>query len=113
MYYDNNPESVIYWVAEQSDVVVGALTGVLIPSPPYPEWIDCRDCYVHLLFVDAGFRGFGLGSALLEVALSEAYDLKIRRFLLNSVATAQNLYRRNGFHSEPMWMVYDSMTSDG
>lgn len=63
------------------------------------------------VFVDAGVRGAGIGSALVEGVLADLEPLGLKRILL-ATADAQELYRPFGFSELTGPMVWMARTRD-
>ncbi|MCM2331118.1 AraC family transcriptional regulator, regulatory protein of adaptative response / methylated-DNA-[protein]-cysteine methyltransferase [Geopseudomonas sagittaria] len=67
--------------------------------------LGARVALLEDMVVDAGARGAGLGSALLEYAIGHARDSGCRRITLltdGDNAAAQRFYQRHGFGPSPM-----------
>jgi ribosomal protein S18 acetylase RimI-like enzyme len=95
-------------VAEFEGEVAGYLFGAIEPR----SWKDLRDkCgYVHDLVVDERSRGSGIGTALLEAAVSWFAKRGIRQVTLSTASgndAAQRLFRKAGFRPTMVEMTRD------
>jgi ribosomal protein S18 acetylase RimI-like enzyme len=89
------------FVAEARGQVLGMVSLLLITSTALGKPV----ALLEDLVVDAAWRGQGLGSALLDHALSQAYQLGLGRVTLLTDPgnrRAQKLYHSRGFKKSPM-----------
>lgn len=88
------------WIWRDADRVVGYLALTL----GYSLELGGRDAFIDELFLDESYRGRGLGSRLLRLAIARAAELGVKAVHLevaqgNEPAAA--LYRRLGFQPRP------------
>ena len=85
------------WIAEREGIVIGAVWVQLIEKIPNP--IAAPECYVYLtnFYVRPERRGNGVGSQLLDAALSWSKSNKAELVLLWPTERSKTLYARHGF----------------
>ena len=85
------------WIAEREGTVIGGVWVQLIEKIPNP--IAAPECYVYLtnFFVQPEHRGAGVGSQLLDAALSWSRSNNAELVLLWPTERSQTLYARRGF----------------
>ncbi len=81
-------------VAEMGGVVVGCVT-LSIGQTELSEVEDPEAATIRMLGVSAAARGRGIGESLVRYCIDEALDTR------TSMASAQRLYKRLGFHRDP------------
>lgn len=96
-----NPEVGEILVAVEGELIVAMVNLLYTVSTA----LGARVALLEDMVVDAGARGNGLGSALLEYAIDHAREVGCRRITLltdGDNAAAQRFYRRHGFAHSPM-----------
>lgn len=101
------------------NVVILALVGrSAVGSVMYSEFgmIDLGDCALYGMWVDPGFRGKGVGRALVDAVVAQARAAGKRRVVLHVVTgndSASHLYERAGFvptgHTVPSPLDHDAV----
>ncbi len=84
-----NSETKLTMVAENNDKVVGYLNAHVCPVP----LIGGTEIYISELFIDADFRGLGIGSSLLKYIENYAKEKGCIRLMLNCFKDS-NTYKR-------------------
>jgi GNAT superfamily N-acetyltransferase len=85
------------WLAETSGDLVGAVWMQLVEKLPNPGDEPEQHAYVSNLYVRAGHRNLGAGSALLHAALDECKRRDVDAVFLWPAARSRPLYERFGF----------------
>ena len=85
------------WIAEREKTVVGGIWVQLIEKIPNP--IAAPESYVYLtnFFVQPEHRGHGIGTQLLDAALSWSKSHNAELVLLWPTERSKTLYARHGF----------------
>jgi ribosomal protein S18 acetylase RimI-like enzyme len=108
----DRPDVAIF-VAEKEGGIVGYVYAGIEPV----SWKELRDesGYVHDLVVDEGFRGHGVGTALMEAALAWMTERGLPRVVLSTAQpndVAQRLFERLGFRRTMVEMTRELTRSD-
>jgi ribosomal protein S18 acetylase RimI-like enzyme len=85
------------WVVEESHRIVGALWLQLIEKIPNPTSEPEFHGYITNVFVDEGMRGQGIGSRLLDEAISFCKQKPVHTVILWPSERSRSLYERHGF----------------
>jgi len=85
------------WLAAVDDHPVGMASLFEYRRMPKPRRADSRWGYVSNVFVRDGFRGRGIGSALLAALVAAADERAYARLVVSPTAEAVSFYRRGGF----------------
>jgi GNAT superfamily N-acetyltransferase len=85
------------WVAEDSGAVVGNVWLLAIDKLPNPVAEPERHAYVSNLYVRPAARGNGVGSRLLEQALTWCREAQVDAVILWPTPESRSLYARHGF----------------
>jgi ribosomal protein S18 acetylase RimI-like enzyme len=88
------------WLTMDDGKVIAGAGLLILDWPPHP--LDPRGCnrgYLLNVYVEPEYRRRKLASSLIEMALAEARNRKIRVVALHSTDDAQPLYQSNGFRT--------------
>lgn len=85
------------WVVERENEIVGVLWLQLIEKIPNPTSEPEFHGYITNVFVDESLRGVGLGSQLLNEALSFCRSYPVHSIILWPSEKSRTLYERHGF----------------
>ena len=85
------------WVVEQEHSLVGALWLQLIEKIPNPTAEPEFHAYITNVYVDESLRGHGLGSKLLNEALTFCKQQAVHAVILWPSEKSRTLYERHGF----------------
>jgi GNAT superfamily N-acetyltransferase len=85
------------WVAEHDGSLIGALWLQLIEKIPNPTSEPENYAYITNFFVSESVRGRGLGSRMLNQALSWCRDQEVEMIVLWPSDRSRSLYQRHGF----------------
>lgn len=85
------------WVAEQDEVLVGALWLQLVEKVPNPTPEPEQFAYITNFFITESARGRGLGSRMLNEAIRWCRDQNVHLMILWSRKESRSLYERHGF----------------
>jgi GNAT superfamily N-acetyltransferase len=84
------------WIAEEGGRAVGQ-AGLRLGSGGSAELLN--------VYVEPGFRGRGIGTALVRAAIAEALELGAREIWLQPTEDSRRIYERSGFEAEGDRMV--------
>ena len=87
------------WIAEEDQIIVGALWLQLIEKIPNPTSEAEFHGYVTNVFVHEAARGQGIGSRLLNEALSFCKQKPVHAVILWPTNKSRPLYERHGFRA--------------
>jgi len=87
------------WVAEAAAGLVGAVWIGLIEKMPNPIAEPEEHGYLTNFYVREGWRGTGVGTALLDTALAWCRERGVHAVLLWPTTRSKPLYERHGFAS--------------
>ena len=85
------------WVAERDGILVGALWLQLIEKIPNPTFESECLGYITNFFVTESTRGKGLGSRILNEALTWCLEENVHSVILWPTEKSRSLYQRHGF----------------
>ena len=85
------------WVAECDGILVGALWLQLIEKIPNPTFESECFGYITNFFVTESIRGKGLGSRILNEALTWCLEENVHSVILWPTEKSRSLYQRHGF----------------
>ena len=85
------------WVAEQEDEIIGGLWLQLIEKIPNPTSEPELHGYITNVFVKESSRGQGVGSRLLNEAITLCKDQSVHAVILWPSEKSRTLYERHGF----------------
>jgi GNAT superfamily N-acetyltransferase len=85
------------WVAEQEGRLLGQVWLQVVEKIPNPVVEAESHGYITNLFVQPQVRSAGVGSALLQLALTHARDAGLDRIVLWPTDRSRSLYVRHGF----------------
>ncbi|MGH9250703.1 MAG: GNAT family N-acetyltransferase [Acidimicrobiales bacterium] len=85
------------WIAERAGRSVGMINLTVFARMPWPALPSQRWGYVANVFVLAEHRNVGVGTALLEAAVTHAHEEGFVRLVLNPSERSVPLYERFGF----------------
>jgi len=85
------------WVVEEGQNIVGALWLQLIEKIPNPTSEPEFHGYITNVFVDEGRRGQGIGSRLVDEAISFCKQKPVHAVILWPSERSRSLYERHGF----------------
>lgn len=92
------------WAAVPDDAVIGHVWLQRVEKIPNPVIEPEAHAYITNLYVRPAFRGYGLGSALLQRALAWCALNDIDAAFLWPTPESRSLYRRHGFTASPELM---------
>lgn len=95
------------WVVEKESAIVGALWLQLIEKIPNPTAEPEFHGYITNVFVDESLRGAGLGSQLVEQALTFCKEYPVHSIVLWPSEKSRTLYERHGFSVTKNLLVSD------
>lgn len=84
------------WVVEPDDRIRGHVWVQLVPKVPNPVEEAERHAYLTNTYVEPGYRGRGLGTALVGAAVSWARGGEVDSLVLWPTEGSRSLYRRFG-----------------
>jgi len=102
----------IFWLAEASGRLVGAMNLAVFERMPRPGRAPSRWGYLGNAFVLAAYRDQGIGSQLLQAVLSYAEEHGFARVVLSPSERSIPFYQRAGFRSASELLVW-TPTEDG
>jgi GNAT superfamily N-acetyltransferase len=85
------------WIADDAGTVVAASGLTVLDRPPYPGNAAGLDGYVTNMYTLPAYRRRGLARQLLEVLITHARQVGIKRLFLESSREGQQLYEEFGF----------------
>src|SRR3989339_1580244 len=86
----------VYWIAEESSVIIGGCG--IFPTPSLPE--GCAE--LVKFYLSAEYRGKGIGRMLMERSIESAREMFYRQIYLESMpelSKAIGMYEKAGFRS--------------
>ena len=86
------------WIAEENQLIVGALWLQLIEKIPNPTNESELHGYITNVFVDQSQRGRGIGSSLLAEAVNFCKERPVHAVILWPTEKSRSLYERFGFN---------------
>jgi GNAT superfamily N-acetyltransferase len=89
--------SFLAWIAEDGGTVVAASGLTVLDRPPYPGNATGLDGYVTNMYTLPAYRRRGLARQLLEVLITHARAVGIKRLFLEASREGQPLYEEFGF----------------
>ncbi len=89
--------SFLAWLAEDAGTVVAASGLTVLDRPPYPGNATGLDGYVTNMYTLPAYRRRGLARQLLEVLITHARQVGIKRLFLEASREGQPLYEEFGF----------------
>ncbi|MFN2532255.1 MAG: N-acetyltransferase family protein [Pyrinomonadaceae bacterium] len=85
------------WVAEENQVLVGALWLQVVEKIPNPTSEEESFAYITNFFVSESVRGQGVGSRILTNALKWCREQNVHAAVLWPTQRSRSLYERHGF----------------
>ncbi len=85
------------WVAEERDILIGALWLQLIEKIPNPTPEPEQYAYITSFFINESARGKGLGSRMLSEAIGWCREQNVDLLILWTRERCRSLYQRHGF----------------
>jgi len=85
-------------VAEAEGIVVGCGGIVFMERPPYQGNLQGREAYLMNMYTEPGWRGKGIGSAIVVELLRCAREAGAKRVSLDAEQKARGMYAKTGFH---------------
>ncbi|MBO6060536.1 MAG: GNAT family N-acetyltransferase [Clostridia bacterium] len=103
----------VFWALEEGGEIIGELYAFLRIDED-PDFADGETAaYLCAFRIKPGFRGRGLGSALLETALAELREMGFSRATIGvDEGRNERLYRRMGFTREIKTCYFDPCARD-
>jgi len=89
------------WVAEDDQKIIGALWLQLIEKIPNPTSEPEFHAYITNVFVHEAARGQGIGSRLVDEAISFCKQKRVHAVILWPSERSRSLYERHGFAVRP------------
>jgi len=91
--------SIIVWIAEYENIIIGTSTLVLWHAPPTYTGIGKKGMrgYILNMFTEKKFRKKGIASVLLDKLIHEAKDLNLEYVHLHATNDGIEIYRKMGF----------------
>ena len=89
------------WAAEQNQEVIGAVWVCRIPKIPNPGGAPEAHAYLSNFYVRPHARNAGIGSRLLDAAMTWCQDIGIDSVVLWPTDRSRPFYFRNGFRVPP------------
>lgn len=106
-WWRERTESHVAYVAELDGVVVGMAWLMLGERVPSPERRSRRFGDIQSAYVLRELRDQGIGTALLEHVVADAYILGLEHVTVHSSEQAVALYRRARFDHDPCWLRWE------
>jgi ribosomal protein S18 acetylase RimI-like enzyme len=85
------------WVADAEGAVRGTLWIQFLEKLPNPVGEPEHHAYITSFYIQAAYRGGGVGSALLTAALEDCTARSVDSVFLWPTARSRSLYQRHGF----------------
>jgi GNAT superfamily N-acetyltransferase len=96
--------SLVSWLAEDGDEVVGIVSMLVGHAPPRASDPTTKQAYVVNMYVEPSHRRRGIAQALLDAMVAEAQARGLRVLHLYATELGRPLYERNGFVVNDAWM---------
>lgn len=85
------------WLAETGSATIGSVALLIYPRLPSPASPVRREGYLLNVYTDPDWRGVGVATALVVMAIKKARDLGLARIRLHATAKGQPVYAAQGF----------------
>lgn len=89
--------SFLAWIADDAGTVVAASGLTMLDRPPYPDNAAGLDGYVTNMYTLPAYRRRGLARELMEILITHARQVGIKRLFLEASREGQPLYEAFGF----------------
>lgn len=88
-----------FWIAEQDQEVIAHVAVLTVENIPTPQRLLNRWAYLTNTYTKKEFRGLGIASKLIHLAIEEAKLLDIETMIVWPSEESRNLYWQAGFKS--------------
>lgn len=85
------------WVAESEDGIVGTSGVTIFERPPNGGNVSGIEAYLSNMYTAPGWRGRGVGTALVAAVVAHLKGTRARRIWLHATEEGRPVYERAGF----------------